>query len=186
VRLRRTRILDSRAEDALNVIRTEFEITDSEFGNSVSDAIDADFAHGAIQDSSFHDIGGDGIDVSGSDVDVHGVKLLNIADKGISVGETSQLTAEDIDIENVGLGIVSKDLSNTVLENATITRAKIAGLAAYTKKPTYGPATLVANGIHFAEMPQERHTLVQIGSRVELDGRRIEGTDVDVDALYQP
>ena len=185
IRMERSRILDSRAEDGLNVVRTEFEITDSEFGNSVSDAIDADFAFGTIKDSSFHDIGGDGIDVSGSDVKVHRVKLLNIADKGISVGEASQLTADEIHFENVALGIVSKDLSNTALENATIIRAQIAGLAAYNKKPVYGPATLVANGVRFAEMPQERHTLVQIGSWVELDGRRIEGTDVDVDALYQ-
>jgi hypothetical protein len=101
------------------------------------------------------------------------------------VGEASQLTADEIHFENVALGIVSKDLSNTALENATIIRAQIAGLAAYNKKPVYGPATLVANGVRFAEMPQERHTLVQIGSWVELDGRRIEGTDVDVDALYQ-
>jgi hypothetical protein len=185
IRLAHSRIMDSQAEDGLNVVRSEFEIVHCEFGGSVSDAIDIDFALGTVQDSSFHDIGGDGIDVSGSEVKVHRVKLLNVGDKGISVGEASRLTADEVDFENVGLAIVSKDLSHTVLDNATIVQAHIAGIAAYEKKPTYGPATLVATRIRFVQMPPERYALVQTGSWVELDGQRIEGVDIDVDALYE-
>jgi hypothetical protein len=186
IHLDHSRIRDSRGEDGMNIIRSKFDIARSEFGGGVSDALDLDFAQGTIRDCSFHDMGGDGIDASGSDVDVERVKLLNIADKGISVGEASQLTAREVQMENVGLGAVSKDLSSVTIDDATIVNAGTAGLAAYIKKPAYGPATLSARDIRFVEMPPERYTLVQTGSWIELDGRHIEGTDVDVDALYQP
>jgi hypothetical protein len=185
LRLKHSRILDSRAEDSLNVIHTWFAFAYSEVASSVSDAIDVDFGQGTIQDCSFHDIGGDGIDVSGSEVQVLRTNLLNVADKGISVGETSQLAARDVHFENVGFGMVSKDLSHATLDRATVVNAQIAGLAAYVKKPIYGPASLQANDIHFASMPPERYTLVQTGSWIELEGRRLPGTDIDVDTLYQ-
>jgi hypothetical protein len=185
IRMANSRILDSQGEDGINVIRTEFEFLHSEFSGSASDAFDADFGQGTIRDSSFHDIVGDAIDLSGSDVRIERVKLLNVADKGVSVGEASQLDAYDVRMENVGLGIVSKDLSKATIKEAAIANARVAGLAAYIKKPAYGPATLIASSVQFVEMPPERYTLVQTGSWLELEGRRIEGTDVDVDALYQ-
>jgi hypothetical protein len=102
------------------------------------------------------------------------------------VGEASQLTASDVWLENVGYGVVSKDRSRATLENATIVNAQFAALAAYVKKPAYGAASLIVSGIHFVDTPPERYTLVQTGSWVELEGARVPGTDVDVDALYQP
>ena len=185
IRLTHSRIVNSRAEDGINIVRAKFEFTNCEFSGSVSDAFDADFAQGTISDCSFHDMGGDGVDVSGSDVEVERVRMLNIADKGISVGEASHLAASDMHFENVGMGMVSKDLSRATLHNATIINARVAGLAAYEKKGTYGPASLVADHISFSDIPQERQTLIQTGSWIVLEGERLEGTDIDVDALYQ-
>lgn len=184
IRLEHCRILDSLAEDSINVVRTVFAFVASEFGRSASDAFDADFAHGSVEECSFHDTGGDGIDVSGSQVQVLRVRFLNIGDKGISVGEASRLTAEEVTFEAVGFGLVSKDLSHATLVGATILDARVAGLAAYIKKPAYGPASIEASGVTFLQMPPERHTLVQTGSWIDLEGERIWGTDVDVDALY--
>jgi hypothetical protein len=181
IRLEHCRILDSQAEDGVNVIRTEFEFVRSEFARSVSDAFDADFARGRVEECSFHDVGGDGIDISGSDVQVRRVRLLNVSDKGISVGEASRLTAQDIYFENVTFGLVSKDLSHATLDGATIVNAGQAGLAAYVKKPTYGPASLDAHSITFVDTPPERHTLVQTGCWIDLDGTRVWGEDLDVE-----
>ena len=64
----RTRIAGSAAEDAVNIIHTSFRFDHTEIGDTVSDAFDGDFTSGVITDSSFHDIGGDAIDVSGSTV----------------------------------------------------------------------------------------------------------------------
>ena len=80
---------------------------------------------------------------------------------------------------------MSKDLSHVTLENATIVGARIAGLAAYIKKPNYGPAAITASQITFVDVSSERYTLVQTGSWIDLEGTRIWGVDIDVDALYQ-
>jgi len=179
------RILDSPGEDAINVVRADFAFRSSEFGPAAADAFDADFANGTVEECVFHHTGGDGVDVSGSQVQVTRARFLDIGDKGISVGENSLLTARDVYFENVAFAVVSKDLSHATVENATIVNAGIAGLVAYIKKPTYGPATISASDVTFIDTPADRHTLVQTGSWIDLNGARVWGTEVDVEALYQ-
>ena len=118
-------------------------------------------------------------------VRVRDVRLVNLGDKGLSVGEASRLTGEGIAIENVDFGVVSKDLSRVTVSGVTIAAARIAGLAAYVKKPAYGPASITADGVTFVDVPVERQTLVQTGSWIDLDGARIWGSDVDIEALYE-
>lgn len=185
IRLEYSRILGTQAEDGLNVIRARFEFVDSEFAGTRSDAFDADFGQGVIERCVFHDIGADAIDVSGSDIQVRDVRLVNLGDKGLSVGEMSRLTAERLSIENADFGVVSKDSSQVSISDVTIQAARIAGLAAYIKKPSYGPASITAERITFVNVPAERQTLVQTGSWIDLDGARIWGVDVDIDALYE-
>lgn len=184
IRLDHCRITESYAEDGINVIHSRFEFVASEFGPTASDTIDADFSTGVIENCSFHDTGGDAIDVSGSQVDVRSVRMQNIGDKGISVGEGSRLSARGVRMENVRFGVVSKDLSQTTVSQLTVIRAHVAGLAAYIKKPAYGPATLTATDVVFQDVPPERQTLVQTGCWVDLNGVRVWGTDIDVGALY--
>ena len=76
-----------------------------------SDAFDADFGQGFFERCVFYDIGADAIDVSGSDVQVRDVRMINLGDKGLSVGENSRVTGERIYIENADFGVASKDLS---------------------------------------------------------------------------
>ncbi|MGC9394865.1 MAG: CotH kinase family protein [Anaerolineae bacterium] len=185
LRLDHSRILRTRAEDGLNVIRAHFEFVDSEFSGTSSDAFDGDFTQGVIERCAFHDIGADAIDVSGSDVHVRDVRMINLGDKGLSVGEMSSLTAEHVFITNADFGMASKDLSQAHISDVTLEDIRIAGLAAYIKKPSYGPASITAEGITFVDVPAEQHTLVQTGSWIDLDGARIWGVDVDVEALYE-
>ena len=58
------------AEDSLNVVRTEFVLSDVEFIGATSDALDADFCQGRISNCRFFDTGNDAIDVSGSTIDI--------------------------------------------------------------------------------------------------------------------
>ncbi len=186
VRITGGHFLYSQAEDALNIVRGEFELTESEFGWDTSDALDVDFGHGNLDTCTFHDIGGDGVDVSGTEVELSHLRMQRIADKGISAGEISHVIAHDLHLADLGFGIVSKDLSRVEAERITITRPAIAALAVYIKKETYGPATLTANAITFVETPDNRRTLVQAGCTLRLEGELIPGTDVDVGALYGP
>jgi len=185
IRLDHSRILRTRAEDGFNVIRAHFEFVDSEFSGTRSDAFDADFGQGFFERCVFYDIGADGIDVSGSDIVVRDVRMVNLGDKGLSVGEKSHLTAERVFITRADFGVVSKDLSQAHLADLTVEGVRIAGLAAYIKKPSYGPASITAERITFLDLPDDRRTLVQTGSWIDLDGARIWGVDVDIEALYE-
>jgi hypothetical protein len=186
IRLDHCRIVKTEAEDAINVIRAPFEFVESEFAETASDAFDADFSQGRVEQCSFHDIAADGIDVSGAEVQVYDVYMQNIGDKGLSVGEQSYVTARHVILEDVNFGVVSKDLSQVTASALTIRRARLAGLAAYIKKTAYGPASITATNVTFVNIPQERRTLVQTESWIDLDGTRIWGTDINVEALYAP
>lgn len=177
------RVLRSEAEDGINVVRSSLEFRDCEFGDFVSDAFDGDFTQGVIAHCSFHDTEGDAIDVSGSRLSVSDVALRNIGDKGISVGEASQVDVKGLVATSIGIAVASKDLSHVGLETATIERASIAGLAAYEKKQEHGPATLEAWDIKFTGVPQK--TLIQAGSWISLEDKRIEGSETDTEALYE-
>ena len=64
-------------------------------------------------------------------------------DKAISVGERSRLYAKNINISDSYVGVASKDFSSVVIQNLEIKNVPYC-LAAYQKKPEYGPASIVA------------------------------------------
>ncbi len=175
-------LLDSIAEDAINVVRSKFEFMHTEFGNIASDAFDGDFVQGRVEHCTFHDVQGDGVDVSGSDVTVADVNLLRIRDKGISAGEASFLNVENIHAIDVGMAIASKDMSQINAQQIYIERAWVAGLAAYLKKMEYGPASIQASNVVFGDYSIQ--TLVQTGSSVTINGEAATTTELDVDELY--
>ncbi len=158
---------------------------DSEFADTASDAFDSDFGEGLVERCAFHDIGADAIDVSGTTIEVYDVYLTNLGDKGLSVGEGSTMNAARVVVTNADYGAASKDRSHLTVSDLTLDGIRIAGLAAYIKKPAYGPATLTATGVAFGDLPAEQHLLVQTGCWIDLDGVRTWGADVDVDALYE-
>ena len=175
-------LLDSIAEDTINVVRSKFEFVRSEFGRTASDAFDGDFVRGRVEQCAFHDVRGDGIDVSGSVVTVEDVTLLRIYDKGISAGEGSVVDVENLHAADVGMAIASKDMSRVTARDVDIARAWVAGLAAYLKKMEYGPATVEASHVVFRD--DSRRALAQVGSQVTIDGEDAATTELDVDELY--
>jgi len=177
------RLLDSIAEDTINVVRAEFEFTRSEFGHTASDAFDGDFVQGRIEQCAFHDVRGDGIDVSGSEVTVQGVSLLRVYDKGISAGESSVVNVRDVRARDVGIVIASKDMSHVVAQDVYIARAWVAGLAAFLKKMEYGPASIQASHVVFED--ESSQALVQTGSSVTINEKEVATTELDVDELYR-
>lgn len=187
VAITNSRFLNSRGEDALNIINTNFTITDTWFKGTVSDAFDADFTRGTIRSTRFEDIGsaggGDAIDISGSQVTVEDVEFSNITDKALSIGERSEMTATNVSASGVGTGAAAKDDSLLTLVDSQFSAASFAALTAYVKKPEYGPAKLHASNVEVTETPTP--VIVQTGSELLLDGTAVETRDVDVDALYE-
>jgi hypothetical protein len=183
VSMEHCRLAHNRTEDALNIIRSQFVLKDVEIVDSLSDALDADFSDGRIEGGRISRAGGDGIDVSGSQVDLSGVQLNDIRDKAVSVGERSRLTASGLAISRSGTAFVSKDQSRGEIRDSRISEISHTALMAYVKKAEYGPAELEASGNAVTRV--QRVAMAQTGSRVVIDGRSIPTEDVDIDRLYE-
>ncbi|MBV5325601.1 MAG: hypothetical protein J0626_10260, partial [Rhodospirillaceae bacterium] len=128
------------------------------FDSTQADALDIDFGRGPIKNSKFLDIGNDGIDASGSVVQVEDVLVKGAGDKGISAGEGSTLTAKRIDTLTVGV-------------------------TAYRKKSEYGPGIIEFTGLELKG--QKVAYLIEKGSSLKIDGRAMPADRTNVsDMLY--
>ena len=129
------------------------------------------------------DIAGDAIDVSGTHMMVTNTRMTRIGDKGVSAGEESTVEMKNITADTVGIGVASKDLSQVNLFTSEIRNAHFSALAAYIKKPTYGPAKIMA--VDVTILDTEVQAVAQTGSTILLNGEVVPTSDLDVDALYQ-
>ena len=177
-------IEDAEAEDALNVVQSQFEFRRLSIFRAYSDAFDSDFSKGKIVESNFTAIGGDGVDLSGSDVLLTNSVFNKIVDKAISVGEASKLKASNIKISESGTGVASKDGSFSELENISFNEIEYFPLMAYMKKPIYGPASLKVDKVKFQDRTQ-KFGVAQERNNLEINGNSITPTFLDVDALYK-
>lgn len=124
------------SEDAINLIHSKFDINKLYISNTKSDAVDSDFSEGTIKNSEFINIGGDAIDTSGTRAKLFNIQAKNIADKGLSIGEASNVFAENIRVSNSGIGVASKDGSFLKVNGAKFIKNKL-DVAAYQKKNMY-------------------------------------------------
>ena len=120
--------------------------------------------------------------MSGSRITVENSYFVGIGDKAVSAGEHSIVNAMNLSISDVGIGVASKDLSEVKISESSITGARVAGLAAYTKKPQYGAASLIANDVEILDTVKP--AFCQLESEIMLNGESILPEDFDVDALY--
>jgi hypothetical protein len=183
LRMSKTRFEGHRGEDALNLIRSRFELDEVSILDTFSDAFDCDFCSGRIAGGHFARIGGDAIDVSGSEIVVEGPTFEDVHDKALSVGERSRLTARRIEIRGAGTAVASKDGSEVRIEDSSIARVPQAALMAYINKSEYGPARIIARDLRMREVG--RIAIAQRGSRVSIDGVEQTPEDIDIDALYR-
>ena len=170
------------AEDALNIFRSDFEMSDVAFYNTKSDAFDSDFSTGTITSTLFNNIGNDALDFSGSEITIRQIIASNIGDKGISAGENSQINCENIKIDSCELGLVSKDLS---LLTATDVKMKSVAVpyVVFQKKGVYGPARLKLD--EFSSSGYQEPFLLEFGSEAIVDGDTIKPVHQHVaDMLY--
>ncbi len=137
VEMTQVTISENHCEDALNIIRSTFSIKGLNINNTFADGFDCDFCKGKIFESYFHHTGNDGLDFSGSYIEVEDTRLEAIGDKGISAGEEATLIVSDVHIKGAGIGIASKDLSTVKATRVHLKDCK-EGFAAYRKKPEFG------------------------------------------------
>ncbi len=159
-------------EDALNLIRCEFELNESLIANTFADGFDADFCRGKVGRCKFVKTGNDGMDFSGSVILIKDCEVISPGDKGISVGEEATVQVISVTITDAKLGVASKDLSRLSIDFIRLTDCKT-GFAAYQKKPEYGPARIEVKA--YEAKGVKRLHLIEKGSVLMLDGRVAEG-----------
>ena len=178
--------IGSQSEDALNIVRSKFDLKNITIKNTTSDGFDSDFSSGTIENGRFENIGsqggGDGVDVSGSKVTVINSYFENISDKAISVGENSNLKATNIDIKNADIGVASKDGSLLTISDSKFSEIRKAGLMSYIKKPEYESAEILAKNISIESTGDK--FISQSGSKITIDGVETPSVDLNVKNLY--
>ncbi|MDH3998656.1 MAG: CotH kinase family protein [Desulfuromonadales bacterium] len=170
----------SRAEDALNIVHSDFELVNVVFKASRSDAFDADFSTGVVNDCSFIDVGGDALDTSGSSLSVKNLSAKRVKDKAVSAGEGSTLDLANISVLDSAVAVAVKDGSNVTLKGLGFSNIGLAPVMVYSKKPFYGAASAHIN----AEGLEMNDIALQRGNVAVLNNQQVSAQNLDVDELY--
>ena len=176
-------ITNAFGEDALNIVNSKFQIEDSSISDTVSDALDADFTQGRIDQCEFKNVGGDAIDFSGSKIKVSHSYFENIQDKAVSVGEASQVTAMGLEIVKSGIGIASKDASLVEISDSKLREIRGAALTTFLKKNEYNEGGVI-NAKGMTIVNAGKASQAQEGSKIVLDGRIMPTEKLSVEQMY--
>jgi len=170
------------AEDALNIVKSNFQINGLEINKTVSDGIDSDFSDGQIKNSIFRKIEGDALDFSGSTVLISNVKTSDVYDKAISAGEESIIEIYSSQLINSNIGITSKDGSKVKVTDTRISDYKLYGAMSYEKKNFYSEAASIE--LNGCSVDGDSPYLRQFGSMMMVNTKEVPPSSFDVDALY--
>ncbi|MGB0391905.1 MAG: hypothetical protein ACPGD5_10055, partial [Salibacteraceae bacterium] len=135
---------NNNCEDGLNLINTTFNMNNCLVYGSFSDGFDGDFCTGLVKSSQISNTGNDGLDFSGSTIQIINTTVLIPGDKAISGGEQSSLKVDNCQIRGSKLGVVAKDNSIVSVSNSEFHFCQTP-FAVFQKKDEYGPAFIYAN-----------------------------------------
>ena len=179
-------ISNGMAEDQLNIVHAKIDINDLKINNAISDAFDCDFCEGTIQNISFKNVDGDGLDISGSNLDIQQMYAENIKDKAFSVGEKSSAVIKDALFNNVATGIAVKDSSIVKATDISLKNIEYDLFMTYIKKPFYeGPTKLFVNNYTLDGVLKANKCVRERGTDLIIDSKNCNISEIDIDALYQ-
>jgi hypothetical protein len=174
---------NSQAEDALNIVNSNFTLDHINVKNTVSDGIDIDFSDGEILNSKIENIAGDALDYSGSTIINKNIVINNVGDKGLSAGESAMVTIKNIDISNTSIGIASKDGSYVQGENIEITDFQLSAIMTYMKKSFYNYPGVKLENVDFSDSVNVLSR--QYGSYMNINGKNVPEMAINVKGLYE-
>lgn len=168
-------------EDLLNIVNSKFNFNNLLVSGSISDAIDFDFSEGKINNIELFDINGDALDFSGGKSSIVNANIYEVKDKAISAGEEAYIEIKDSIINDIGVGIASKDGSSVFATKVSIRGSQLAPAMAYIKKDFYGQPSL---NFESSDISKDR-IIAQNGSKIFFDGVKLKTQKIDVDELYE-
>ncbi len=172
VEIRSCTFTKNHCEDALNIIRSHFDIDKITVSHTFSDGFDADFCTGTLRNSRFYKTGNDCMDFSGSIITIINCTAEQSGDKGISVGEEAKVRVESASIDGAIIGVASKDLSLLTIEKIDLKNCTQA-FAAYRKKAEFGGAKIIVKNYTVEEVKYLHQ--IEKGSSLQLGDTLIEG-----------
>ena len=157
---------NSIVDDMVHFVYSDVAISDSKFLRSNLDALDADISRIKIVDTEFIDSGNDALDLMTTKAEVERVKLVRSRDKGISVGEDSDLDVVDSVFEENEIGLQAKDSSVARLTNVQMRRNRLA-VDAYKKNWRYdaGGRVVLTNSRfdkNIIDLTKDKHSSISI------------------------
>ena len=184
VEIKNSQIKNTLAEDALNIIESNFILKNLTISSTFSDAFDSDFSTGVIDSCSFFNVDGDAVDLSGSEVNIKNSKFKNVRDKAVSAGEASIIKLKNTKINDVGIGVASKDGSIVNARDIEIKDYKLYAAMSYVKKDFYTQPSLIGIGIEIYPIKKNAF-LAQEKTFMSLNSIIIDTEQIDVEGLYK-
>ncbi|MEE2940151.1 MAG: CotH kinase family protein [Planctomycetota bacterium] len=153
------------------------------FRRSLADALDMDISEVEVAGCLFDGSGNDAVDLMTTTATVSDTRFIESGDKGISVGEDSQLVVSNSLFDGCLRAIESKDKSIAIIVNSDVFDSGEIGVNAYNKNWRYGGGgTAHVHKCRFAgndvALRADRRSRITIGDSSvdelgEIDARRI-------------
>jgi parallel beta-helix repeat protein len=133
-------------EDGLNIKDSKIHLSNNIFSSNYSDQVDLDSSIGYVGNNKFfvnnkNNSNGDGLDLSGANILVRNNSFKNFKDKGVSVGEKTNVALFKNDFNNNSNGIAVKDSSKAFLFSNNFFNNDI-DVNMFIKKNTFNSPTL--------------------------------------------
>ena len=128
-------------EDSINIINSSGKIKNINISNSLFDALDIDFSNIEIEKVNIKHAENDCLDFSAGKYKIKNLIAEYCGDKGISVGEKSNVKFSNAKVKFSNIAVASKDSSKVEIDNIKIDETKIC-LSAYRKKQEFGSSFL--------------------------------------------
>lgn len=153
------RATGGRADDGANIKYSKVLIRNSQFSGNFADQLDLDVVTGLVESSNFHlgtegSLNGDGLDLSFSALELRDNEFSELSDKGLSVGENSEVWLRGNRFQGNRLAIAVKGSSIAWVEGGSFDGNSM-DFFAYKKQAIYnGGIVLLAdrNGSSHYEM----------------------------------
>ena len=123
-------------EDSINIIRSYGSIDKINVRDSFQDSIDLDFSSLNINDIQVERSGNDCLDLSSGNYFVNNLVSIQCKDKGLSAGEGSKITINNLLVKKSSMAIAIKDSSRAKILDGKVEDSDIC-LAIYRKKPEF-------------------------------------------------
>ena len=171
-----SKIIKSASDDGANIRNSNVDISHTIFSQNKFDQLDLDFCKGKLTNNKFinysldkeNNSGGDGIDVSGSNLVISMNTIEKLSDKGISVGEKSKvILQENTFIEN-DIAIAIKDGSIVYNLDNTYTNNNLE-ISMYIKKFIFKKPILYLDSSTKSETNKKRKYKIVKGNIIFID-----------------